>query len=424
MNNTKLIQDFLDGRLDEENEDTLFDEIASNKMTREEFKSFLAIELALKNDSKTFIPPLSTTTGILTRIGFAIPGAIAGGAAVSSFGGKFEVLRTFSQGIYSALVSAVVTAVAVIGVYYVTDNNKEATNSNNKPATTIAPQISQNADLQNAQKEIATLQNKLNSITEKSQKPIIKYVYIQKKDDNFDSKNTNSQDNNIAENKIPETQIEVKEVKREELGNKALSINNTAFYNVLDPVRFNNSEFKGTPSVFNRNNYEFGNYKASTEFGLGIELRGLQEWSTKIAAVRESTSPKFSNMGITLSYDISDNFSILADARQEFFYQEYSGVDDLGNKNLYQQYPNFVSFSGGLRYSFLNLENVSAFGQAAVGGNNAGVVGRAMLGLEILPYNNYSFFIGIEGSMMDYFHKENRFQTSKLGLNYGIKFNL
>jgi hypothetical protein len=439
MENTKIIQDFLDGKLDESGEDTFFNEVASNKESREVFKSYLAIELALKNDSKTFIPPLSTTTGLLTRLGFAIPGAIAGGAAVTGLG-KFEFLRNFTQGIYSALVSAAVTAVAILGYIHVTDSNKETETKIINKSEAVSNQISPIPD-KSAQTPVNTQLNNqgMNNLAQ-SQKPIIKYVYITKKESISSDKNNtpliNDDKSGSLNNEVIKNDVAVLNEKNKNeqiISNDDQSLNkkvnnfekSSLFTSPLnnENIRFNQENnfprLKG-----NNENYTFGNFNIFKNSGLGIEIRGLQDWSLKDPAVKESSVPKFNNMGLSLTYKVTDNFSIAFDGRQEYFYQEYNGIDESGNTNLYQQFPSFLSLGLGLKYNFLNYENVSAFGQATFGGNEAGLIGRTMIGIEFLPKNFYTFFIGLEASMMNYYHKDNRFQTSKIGLNYGIKFNL
>jgi hypothetical protein len=112
------------------------------------------------------------------------------------------------------------------------------------------------------------------------------------------------------------------------------------------------------------------------------------------------------------------------EARQEFFYQEYNGLDAEGSEFMYQQHTNYRSYGLFAGADLFSIKKFDLFGQLYVGANSVGPIGRMMFGIEYNPNSAYSFIFGLEGSSLMFYHQNNYFLSNKLGLHYGIKFNL
>jgi len=110
------------------------------------------------------------------------------------------------------------------------------------------------------------------------------------------------------------------------------------------------------------------------------------------------------------------------DMRQEYFYQEYEGLER-GVNYKYMQHPNLFSTGLVAKLRFMEISGLNSFVQAYLGGNEAGPVGRMMYGLEYSPSSDYHFILGVEGSLLGYYHGDQYFYTPKIGLHYGIGFN-
>jgi hypothetical protein len=165
------------------------------------------------------------------------------------------------------------------------------------------------------------------------------------------------------------------------------------------------------------------NVDDNRNLGISFELKGNGYWSIPHADVVQYETPVFANIQLSALYDFSNSFKAGMDVRQENFYQNFSGTNEIGEEFEYKQYPNYYTISLMGRYSFWSNQMVGTFAQATLGGTATGAVGRLMLGLELSPYSNLSFLLGIESSMLVYQHQNNIFTSPKIGLSYGVAFN-
>jgi hypothetical protein len=156
-----------------------------------------------------------------------------------------------------------------------------------------------------------------------------------------------------------------------------------------------------------------------------VEVRGSQDWLMNSSNITPATFPKFNNMAVTAMYALSDDFQAGIDIRQENFYQEFTGYDEVNHKiyNIQQQ-PNFTSAGIALRYTWNKDGWLPVINQLTMGGTNAGMIGRFMLGTQYSPYHNITFMLGVEYSILRYFHQDQYFASPKVGLNYGVSFKL
>jgi hypothetical protein len=103
---------------------------------------------------------------------------------------------------------------------------------------------------------------------------------------------------------------------------------------------------------------------------------------------------------------------------------DYQGFDLDGEEYYFQQNTNFFALGLTGKYNFLNYDNFNTFAQGYLGGNQVGQIGRLMLGFEFSPSNDYGFIFILEGSLLRHYEDNIPFYARKIGLHYGIKFNL
>jgi hypothetical protein len=157
--------------------------------------------------------------------------------------------------------------------------------------------------------------------------------------------------------------------------------------------------------------------------GISFEVKGNGYWTIPAPDVPLYDAPVFANMQLSGLYSFGEKFKAGIDFRQESFYQHFRGTNEIGEEFEYKQYPNYYTISLMGRYSFWSNQMIGTFAQATLGGTATGAVGRLMLGLELSPYSNLSFLLGIESSMLVYQHQNNIFTSPKIGLSYGVAFN-
>jgi len=154
-----------------------------------------------------------------------------------------------------------------------------------------------------------------------------------------------------------------------------------------------------------------------------IEIRGAEYFNMQQTSVSQSSQPRFENVSFALMYNINDKFALGIETRQEFFYQDYTGLDNGSNWN-YMQYTNYMSGSINARIKLFEFYGVRSIGQLGIGFANPGPIGRSFLGFEYNPIGNIGLVLGIEGSVLAYHHNKSYFYSPKLGVHYGIKINL
>ena len=195
-------------------------------------------------------------------------------------------------------------------------------------------------------------------------------------------------------------------------------------YAVADMNTESRSYHKYTPAFAEKGEYRHLSAEVDPwqELGLTAEVTANQYWSFPKATVGYSSTPLFNNTSVALMYKMDDDLSAGIDLRQEYFYQEYEGFEN-GTKYRYMQHPNYLSCGLTAKLRFMDFDHINSFAQVYVGGNQAGPIGRLMYGMEINPSNNYSFILGVEGSLLVYHHSDQYFYSPKIGMHYGIAFD-
>ena len=104
-----LINDFVDGSLNSENEEKLFRELSTNEDLRTDLKETIKIDKAMNKRLSVMAPSSSATLGIFSQLG--ITGAVVTGAAVKSC-----FFTKYTQGFIGALSAAAVTTLMFLTI--------------------------------------------------------------------------------------------------------------------------------------------------------------------------------------------------------------------------------------------------------------------------------------------------------------------
>jgi hypothetical protein len=396
MDHTKTIHEFLDGSLETLGEEEFFLQLSNNEEMRSELKQQLAMKDAIKSDTKAFSPSAAATLGIFSTLGFASP--IAAQAAGIPLGTKVKnFFAQYKQGFVGGIMSATATVAVIFWLFNPVENIAEKS---------LPIKGEDYAGMEAASESLQLSVPKVVSRSVETGKPevIVKYVYVPKES-------------------APLTQEETIVEKNQSYRDVA----DVTYSHPLDKPQQPALNYDNTPSLSEKEsiyqNYLIGNTDLNT--GFSLEVRGSQDWLMNSSNVTPATFPKFNNMAVTAMYALTDNFQAGIDIRQENFYQEFTGYDEI-NKRVYniQQQPNFTSAGIALRYTWNKDGWIPITNQLTVAGTNAGLIGRFMLGTQYSPYNNISFMLGLEYSILRYFHQDQYFASPKIGLNYGVSFKL
>lgn len=424
MSEFEKINSFVEGELDPSQEQELFNEMSTNEVMRSEFKNLLAISAAVKNNRNAFTKNKKSKKAVFAALGLSIPvaDAVSGGIATTS--ASTAVGYGFKSLLATGLLSAVVTAIILWGIG--SGNNSEVRNidsnqlsqqleveiphetpvvsskevvvykDDSKYKAMYEKTLNLNTSLQSKLNEYAAKIDEQNSIIMAQKSEIATLGYeVRVVQNNLKLNNENYQELNL---KHKESEKLISELGATNLDLQerisSIKIDNNLEPMLLQPKNGNSSwsaEWKGS-QTFNTNPYEFDKTDLS----------------------------QFNNNSISIMYNFENGFSVGSELRQETFLLEFTGKDVNDITYLYRQEPNFTTLSLLGRYSYDMSSTLDPFAQFTFGGNKIGVVGRLMGGLMYSPYDNLNMIIGLEYNNMSFQYQGERFNSGKIGINYGI----
>lgn len=396
MNYDNIINDYFDGQLDSVREDEVLSLLADNEQFRNEFKSYLALERTLRTDAKNLTPPSAATVGIFSKLGFNTPVPVA---SPSLWTGLGAIYGKFSQAVIGGLVASLLTA----SIFILFDKDYFITES----AAPIIVSNQDKSDLTQNNNPISNNNGGLNSSDQSSFNNPLNTSYVR-----LVPQQTEAQDGQDSDLKSTVSEdIQSEKIIPEPIIQRlpAQFFNNFRDYSI---TMIDSPELILIPE------------SELSKLGLSLSLFGNSYLNITNSNLEYASRPRFSNTGISADYQLSSDLRLLLDFRQEHYFQEFQGKDEEGYALIYRQFPNFFTGSAGIKYYAFNSGDFKFFGQGTLGFNQAGLVGRMMLGTDFYISKDYKLIIGIEGSSFTYFHRDTPFNSYKVGLTYGIGFDL
>lgn len=401
MEQSELIHKFIDEGLDPIAEQNLFESMAKNPSLRSEFKQYLSFERAALTDFSAFQPSMGATNAIFSNLGITTnaTSSTATNIAVSSFWAKYSGL------IFTNIASVIITAALF---YFFNMQNSDNGNIYNLGGNSQKPNIEQS-------NQIPIVSNNVLESNAEEIKPVkenIKYVYIQKKDEDINLP--------VEEQAVNEDQNSLSDVDL-----NLISVTNFNKRNLANPIYPN--EHLSNSNVFEKIDaiqmipFEYAVKNIGLD-NVSIMFAGNDSYSLPQSPLPRSSQPIFDSKSLILMYDLNPNFAIGVDVRQEFYYLDYTGQIE-SKEFRYEQNTNFTSVGIVGKWNWLNYNNFKSFANLYLGGNQIGQIGRFMIGTEISPSKEYGFIIGVEGSLLRHLHQNKEFFAKKIGLNYGIIFH-
>ncbi len=404
MKYSELINSFVEGEISPEKEQELFYALSNNESLRSELKQFIDIERTPKYDVESFAPTPESTASVFSRVGikdFSLkpPKTTIGGFSIKSFWSKY------AQGVVGALGAGVITA--VIMFFAMNDDASQTQVSQGVAEKTKIERKAQKTSKETSVKEVPTVSSfeKTASAEEKRTSNSEERVLAA-------SEEEEKTENNVA--KEINEDLDLAAVKETEIARNNLRI---IPVNVGGRQFNNNIVTSPTLTSYSSESIDLG------KIGISLEVAGTEFKDLPQATLPHSSEPLFENNYIALIYKVNDKFYLGADLRREFFFQNYTGSDGEGKYRI-EQNTHYDSYGLFGRYKFFRYKNAAAFGQLSLGGNVSGPYARLALGTEISPSVDYSFTLGVEGSVLSFEHQNNRSYTGKIGFIYGFLFNL
>ncbi len=386
-----MLFEFADGTLDPSKEDQLFLMLSSDDELRQQFKSHIGIKNSVRTGTGNVLVPGASKAAVFAGLGLDLPQSANTTEPPSN-----KLFYT------AAGVSLLLTAFLLLFQY----------NGNNEKRQL---HIAKFDIMKNVTQIIPTDINRLN-IPSVSSKEIntqradvhntigIKYANI-----NAEGINLNNADIEEGAEETSKNTI-ILELSAADFNSPVASIVPELL--PANSILSNTDEYK---SLFNT-------LAVDNNYGLSVEFRNSRYSSIKTATISPKEYSPVNNMAIAVSYSLNNNFSIGLDIRQETFFLQYRGTKD-SKQFIYEQQPNFTTFTSTLKYSLNEINNWRPFAQVSLGINNLGFVSRAMLGTEYSVLDNFSLILGVDFNNLTYSYQKNYFNSSKIGLNYGLIYS-
>ncbi len=408
METEKLIHDFIDGSLSGAEEEQLFASLSSSTEMRTELKQQLAIKNAVAQDTRAFTPRAGSEAAIFGALGFGAAATSASAATASSGAGAASSVQStslwsrYSQGFIGGIAASVATIIIMLSLGY--------TNDSNDSIKSIPVVSSESTDRSSEKLAGASSDEVINTDENKAFNESGKNMY-----------NVNSGKNNNSgiSSGFFARNFDLPVSRNTKKLNYTNEVRNSDFINKNITPAFAYSEMQQNYAnpVSRSINYK--------ELNLMLELNGSGYYSNHSGEMQPSEMQMLNNFGAGIWYKLDEQIKFGINYKRENFYQTFIGIDNNGKVWEYEQQPNFRTFSLDFRYTpdFAKYKMFSPALQISVGGNQAGPVGRMMLGTEIKinPYLNLT--AGANYSILGYHHQSRFFTSDKYGLYIGTGVN-
>lgn len=426
MNDFEKINSFMEGELGTSEEQSLFNEMAVNESLRGEFKNLMAISTIVKNNKNAFSKNEKTKKAVFAALGLSIPVADAVTTGVASTGAG----ATVGYGIKSLLATGLLSAIATAILLYSFGGFDQSRSFNNN-----SNDYAYNRFVLDAPKPEKVETPIVFSRDISSSQSVYKAMYFNSLSENKELRNQLNERELI----ISKQNEEVKTLYAEnsELTksfNKAkgdYSQLNSAYISQASQIETLNSkltDFQNNNEAINLSpkleleQASHSSLSSSRERSWSAEWKGSQTFNSNATEIANNDVSQFNNNSLSVLYNFESGFSVGADLRQETFFLEFTGEDVNNVTYLYRQEPNFTTLSLLGRYTYDMSETLNPFAQITFGGNKIGVVGRIMGGFMYSPYQNLNLILGVEYNSMSFQYQGDRFNSGKVGINYGVSF--
>lgn len=414
MNHDNLINEYFDGNLDSANQELLFSELSNSEELRYDFNQLFAIKLAIGKDTAAFVPAVSSTEALFTSLG------IAGAVGSNSIAGFWALHRA---PLVTGLIATVTTALVMFWLLPIGSGGSKFEN-NNIPIVSsysydTADLIIELPEERSIESNVKNEQNMVVIGSKERKRIISENTRLNKQ-----LKNLQNQVARLSSttNKLSEENKELK-LYNNQITESKLNLNKKRIENNVNTVF--QSNFVEQPNSFSSNNTNFvfnniSTYNSETSIKLEAALgRYFQNIGPDFI---ERNNTFTDNLRISGLYNLSKEYSVGIDLRQENFYQEFTDISNEGQKIIYQQQPTVYSASMLFRYSpeYLEFLQIRPNIDLSVGATNIGELARVGIGLDYYLFGNTYFYFKSDYTFLSYYHKNINFSSNKFGSHIGI----
>ncbi len=412
MKTQDMIFEYITGSINEADERKFFSALAYDDELRREFRAQNAIHNAMKSSPASFTVPENVTAGIFGAAGLKRINAA----------GSFKTSAFFSKSLFIGLASFTGAFVLGLLIYPVIFSAEKYNDS--------LKMISENSILSNESFEQKFNPVKENFLSVNMNENLEKEINNQTKssDQNKNSKKQGTKYNN-RQFKINDDDIN-ESFHRKKKAEKAL-LNSASSFKETDenknmyftPKKRVFSGLKINPAYENSIENIFRNEEKP--LGLELEFKGNMVWNFPSAKISPSEYSPLHNLSLSLLYEVNNALKIGAEAKQETFYLEYTGLETIEDENIlfeYRQQPNFTSFGVFARYLPSDFHNIKPFAQLGISFNKGGYVFKPAAGISYKAYHGLLIIFGFDYNFFRFNHNDKWFNANKFNINYGLSY--
>lgn len=408
-----LIYLYLDGEADSLQHSMLFGALARNSELQAEFTEALRIRTAIEQERSLALPPAHLTDDLFRKAGFgAATGETAATAGPGAFGG---FLGRFGSPMLSAAVSALLTALLLMGIYQsrldqlaggmngmrAAERNVPAVSPGISPAT--PPPLRAGAVSQQAERAVPE------SIHDRT--PHVAW--------GAGSGSTTASPAFAAGRDQFPVQAPVPTSTRQHAPEEALLVADSSPMRTLPVASATMIPAESIPAVsapLEEGTPFWGAGEEEPDYRFALQIRGI----TGLGLYPErppvqSTQPWFNNMSIGALYQLSRHHAIGVEAGQEMFPLYRSN----GTSSWLE--PRLAWAGGVYRFETEGIESLGdlrPFLQTTLGGTPSGPIAKGIAGLSYTPDSRVDLSIGFEGTALLYQLQGSWYSTRKSGITY------
>ena len=449
MNYSELLHDFVENSLSTSNEETLFQALAADEELRFELKYLLTLRDTIREDDEAGVVPITTTQAIFTKLGYTAPAAVgAGGAIAGSQAGIFTAIKSWGGYVVAMLIGAFLTG----GIFIMTDAEKGSpvfTEAIQQTHNNVVDQAVENqtSELVGAQTETGQLvvvpdnnRNVTRSLVESTRNrqetkrlsdATIPRPLTQAAPDNISpvapdiqtKSVVNNDDSEDANNQSKDSFTETSEFS---LRPEDFAIISEEIVPVVATLPEQIANASPSPEIISRSPEEIAldHYERPALFGAYIKGTALPINLQESELQTPASDAGLENVAVGVTYNANSNFSVVLEGGKESYLLSFKTPKSDDRVFIHEARPSILWGGIGGRYSFTNSSRFTPFSQLVIGGSEAGMMGRGMIGLNWDATDRIGFNVGAEYSVVGYRYLGDLNLSDRLGLTYGLTFDI
>lgn len=395
----KFVHDYLEGNLNKEEVDFLFEQLPNDNDLKQELELQQNLLYLIKQDKIKTTTPVGLTASLFSKLDYAIP---------------FEDSKILSKNknyrwVYYALLLLFVVSIPL--TVYFTKNNNQLENSTKSNNITNNNQVDKNNN-------IPVITNNNLTINEIDNKDKDNFLYqrnlLLSDKDLYKKQNLSINEKNSNDKLENSSFLNIQEINLSHFINNNNDNLNNFFNNTVKNDNINSIIFGKNILELNSNLFKVRNLE------IYFDLKNNLKNEPNIELINSSSN--LTNLNLGIKYKLTEYSKIGFEIGQENFSQNFRTFEGL----IYQQSPNLLYL--GLNYTYLTnfIElpmDATPYAQISALATTIGPILKINSGISLFASNNFSINLGIEYLSLFYNVNSNIYNSNKINLTGGLVFN-